>query len=172
MIVFIISTIGCCIYRFKKRREFRRDLNIIYGRNYLPEDYDRNNDGSGRVELNKEDLMDEFEIQRRKKEKGNESCQFCNKKPGIFKCDCGCIVCKEHSKLKNMEKDGKQIKVCFKCEKIANQVNPIKYDCNICMEKKNSVAHFKCGCSLTVCQNCYVKCKLSSSKCPGCRALI
>ena len=48
----------------------------------------------------------------------------------------------------------------------------IEYNCHICMEKNNSLAHFKCGCSLEVCQKCYVKCKLMSNKCPGCRAII
>ena len=148
-------------------------MNIIYVRNNntnLPQIYDR--EGTGRKIVNKEDLIDEFEIQRRKKEKGNELCQFCQKKTGTYKCDCGCIVCKDHSKLKSMEKEGKQVKVCFKCKKVVNRVDPIEYNCHICMEKNNSLAHFKCSCSLEVCQKCYVKCKLINNKCPGCRAII
>ena len=173
VLVFVILImgviIGRCIYR-KKRRNFNVERND--GIINLPQIYDRNNEGTMRDILTKEDLIEEFEIQSKKMEKGNELCCFCNKKAGKFKCDCGCIVCKEHSELKNIEKDGKRIKVCFKCEKVVNQVNLIKYDCHICMEKNNVVAHFRCGCSLEVCQNCYVKSKLNSNKCPGCRAII
>ena len=169
-----MSLIGCCIYRIIKRREFRRRFNVRRNIDIsnLPHIYDIYNEGTARDKLIKEYLMEEFIIQSRKMEKGNELCYFCNKKEGKFKCDCGCILCKEHSELKKTEKDGKQVKVCFKCEKVVNKVNQIKYDCHICMEKNNTVAHFKCGCSLEVCQKCYVKCKLNSNKCPGCRAII
>ena len=34
---------------------------------------------------------------------------FCNKKPGKYNCDCEWILCKEHSVVKNIEKDGKNI---------------------------------------------------------------
>ena len=71
-----------------------------------------------------------------------------------------------------MEGDGENYKVCFACGKIVKKVSPIKYDCNICMVKKLNVAHFKCKCSLLVCKDCYIKCKMGSDKCPGCRALI
>ena len=135
--------------------------------------YSRNGLGnSGRVEFNKEEVADEYEKQKKKKEKGNQMCQFCKKKLGRFKCDCGCIVCKEHSSLKNMEGEGENYKICFACKKIVKKVTPIKYSCHICMQKKISVAHFKCGCALEVCKDCYIKCKMGSNKCPGCRATI
>jgi hypothetical protein len=105
-------------------------------------------------------------------EKGKKLLCKCCKKPGRFKCDCGCIVCKEHSSLKQVQGDGETYKVCFACNKIVKKVNQIKYDCHICMQKKLSVVHFKCGCSLEVCKDCYIKCKMSNNKCPGCRAVI
>ena len=122
--------------------------------------------------IQKEDLEDEFDIQRRKMEKGRQMCQFCKKKVGTFVCDCGCIVCKEHSKLKIMEGEGEKLKVCFVCNKIVKKVDNIKYNCNICFQNSQYVCHFKCGCALEVCKNCYIKCKTGSNKCPGCRAII
>ena len=127
--------------------------------------------GSFRNVLSKDEIAEEYESQRTKNE-ARMICMFCKKKPGIYKCDCGCIVCKEHSLLKNIEKDGKKYKSCFNCEKNAGKVEAIKIECNICMQKKNSVAHFKCGCAIQVCKNCYVKCKMTNNKCPGYRAII
>ena len=82
------------------------------------------------------------------------------------------MVCKDHSSLKKQEGDGEIYKVCFVCDKIVKKVNPIKYPCHICFGKKISVCHFKCGCALEVCKDCYIKCKMQSNKCPGCRAII
>ena len=47
-----------------------------------------------------------------------------------------------------------------------------KNECNICLENKQPLMHFKCGCSLFVCKDCYNKCKRQNNKCPGCRAVI
>ena len=55
--------------------------------------------------------MDEFEKQKLKIEKGAQMCMFCKKKPGKYKCDCECVVCKEHSQLKKEEGDGESYKV-------------------------------------------------------------
>ena len=54
--------------------------------------------------------------------KGKITCMFCKKKPGKFECDCGCIVCKDHSTLKEMQTEGQIYKVCFNCEKIVKKV--------------------------------------------------
>ena len=177
LILLVICIISFCLYR-KKRREYRNRLMVRYsqdnnfGRINV---YQRNNigiDGSERPPLSKEELSEEFELQKNKTEKGFQACQFCKKKTGKFKCDCGCILCKEHSELKTIEGEGTNYKVCFACEKIVKKVIPIKNECNICMLKKLNVAHFKCKCSLIVCKECYIKCKMSNDKCPGCRALI
>ncbi len=127
---------------------------------------------SSRRSINKDEILDEFEKMKSKIEKGNQTCQFCKKKPGKYQCDCGCIVCKEHSLLKNVEQEGKNMKVCFNCGKPVQKVNPIKYDCNICFQKRINVVHFKCNCAILVCKDCYLKCRLESDKCPGCRSMI
>ena len=100
------------------------------------------------------------------------TCMYCMKKPGIYRCDCGCVVCKEHSMLKDIEKNGIKYKGCFRCEKIVKKVNLIKKECNICFQRKNVLVHFKCGCAFEVCKNCYIKIKMTGNKCPGCRGLI
>ena len=181
IIILIICIIAFCLYR-KKRYDYRRNL-LEMRRMYMSNQaggvinvYNRNpnaiEEGSDRIELSKEQLADEFEIQKNKMEKGHQMCKFCNKKAGKYKCDCGCIVCKEHSILKSMEGESENYKVCFACEKIVKKVAPIKYDCHICMQKKINVAHFKCECALEVCKDCYIKCKMANNKCPGCRAII
>ena len=78
--------------------------------------YNRN-DGSEtttRKQLTKEEIVEEFEKQKIKVEKGYEACQFCKTKPGKYKCDCDCVVCKEHSILKKVEGDGEEYKVMVK----------------------------------------------------------
>lgn len=174
-LLIIIGMISFCCYSRKKQLQIQQMRN-----EYINQDqtnnaqiYVRNElSGSFRSVINKDDLIEEFEMQKRKMKKGKITCMFCKKKPGKFECDCGCIVCKEHSSLKDMETEGKTYKVCYNCDKIVKKVNPIKYMCNICMQKKMSVVHFKCGCALEVCKECYVKCKMSNNKCPGCRAII
>jgi len=178
--IIIIGILSYCIYK-KRKNELRNEIRRIRHNQESPNnihiyrDRTRNNldvSGSSRSVLSKEELAEEFEKQKRKMEKGNQMCQFCKKKPGKFKCDCGCIVCKVHSSLKNMEGDGENYKVCYVCEKIVKKVSAIKYKCNICFIDKLSVVHFKCGCALEVCKTCYIKCKMENNKCPGCRALI
>ena len=121
--------------------------------------------------LNEKILNEEFEEQKLKKEKAEPLCQFCKKNIGKYICECGCIVCVEHSKLKDVEKNKEKYKVCFVCGKKVNKVKP-KYNCEICMDDVLCVAHFKCNCALEVCNKCYVKCKIESDKCPACRKQI
>ena len=178
IVIILIAVISYCIYRKRKtdllinnrRRRFTNGNNVhIYAeRNNERLDYS----GSIRSALSKDDLADEFELERRKIEKGRQVCQYCKKKIGKFTCDCGCIVCKEHSNLKQEQGDKGIIKVCFVCGKVVKKVTMIKYQCHICFQNKISVTHFKCGCALEVCKSCYIKCKLGSDKCPGCRAII
>ena len=173
--LFIILIVCFCYYRQKlieRRRQLERELRqqhiIPYNMNM-----NMNLDGSDSHRIiNKESILDEFENSTKKTEKGNQPCQYCKKKPGKFQCDCGCIVCKDHSVLNEVEENGKKINVCFNCGKQVKKVNPVKYECNICLQKKNNVVHFKCECALVVCKDCYVKCRMESDKCPGCRALI
>ena len=138
----------------------------------------RNNGNNGdlsssrRPALGKNEAREEFEMLRLKNNKGQMTCMVCHKKPGTYKCDCGCIVCKEHSKLKTIEDNGVKYKGCNNCEKIVNKVTPIKFECNICLQMKDVVVHFKCGCAFEVCKSCYVKIKTTSDKCPGCRGPI
>ena len=135
----------------------------------------RNNSGlssSRRPVLRKSEVIEEFEMLRLQNNKGKITCMFCHKKPGTYKCDCGCVVCKEHSKLKTIEENGVKYQGCYNCEKVVKNVTPIKIECNICLQRKNVVVHFKCGCAFEVCKNCYVKIKMTSNKCPGCRGPI
>jgi hypothetical protein len=169
--LFIILIICFCYYRQKlieRRRELMREING----NVIPYRGENGLEDSSRRSINKDEILDEFEKMKSKIEKGNQTCQFCKKKPGKYQCDCGCIVCKEHSLLKNVEQEGKNMKVCFNCGKPVQKVNPIKYDCNICFQKRINVVHFKCNCAILVCKDCYLKCRLESDKCPGCRSMI
>ena len=167
-LIMLISIISLCIYR-KKRFDFRNEIMRLRQEANSVSLYNRSAiERSARQEINKEEIADEFEIQKRKMEKKSQMCQYCKKKIGKFKGDCGCILCKEHSTFNNVE--GKN--VCHSCKKKIKKVTQIKYPCHICLQKKLSVAHFKCGCALEVCKDCYIKCKSSSNKCPGCRAII
>ena len=171
IIILIIVIVFCCICRIGRNE--RRDIPFIPGRNIninMSND-EFNFNRSERRAIRKEVLEEEFEILKRKKEK-NQICQFCKKNEGKYICDYGCIVCKEHSNLNENEGDIQNNKVCFVCKRIVKNVTPIEYNCNICFQKKINLAHFKCGCSLKVCKVCYIKCKMMSNKCPGCRAII
>ena len=180
ILISIIGILSYCIYK-KRKNELRNEImrmrydnqgnNVSIYRNIRSNNH-LDVSGSSRSIMSKEDLADEFEIQKRKLEKGKKMCQFCKKKEGKYTCDCGCIVCKEHSMLKKVEGDGENYKVCFACGKIVKKVKANKYQCHICFQEKLAVAHFKCGCALEVCKTCYIKCKMSKNKCPACRAII
>ena len=177
-LVIIISIITFFVYK-KKRSEYRRQLQALRAQNpnyqgdsNMVNIYYRDRESERPIEVTKEQIGEEFETIKRKTEKGSQMCQYCKKKAGKYKCDCGCVVCKEHSSLKEMEGDGENYKVCYACGKIVKKVSPIKYNCHICMESRMTVVHFKCGCAIEVCKDCYIKCKLNSNKCPGCRAVI
>ena len=179
-LILAIFIICFCWYKQKKIQERQEIMRMRIAQGMASgnlnnvEIYNRSMEeaSSQRIPMSKELILDEFEKQKLKIEKGAQMCMFCKKKPGKYKCDCECVVCKEHSQLKKEEGDGESYKVCFNCGKVVKKVTPIKEQCNICFEKKISLVHFKCDCALLVCKDCYLKCKLESDKCPGCRAKI
>ena len=175
--VFLILALLVICFCWYKQKNIQERQEII--RNRIAQGnignvaiYNRNSEESSRKKLTQEEIVEEFEKQKLKTEKGFEACQFCKKKPGKYRCDCNCVVCKEHSLLRKEEGDGENYKVCYNCGKVVKKVTPIKKQCNICFEKKITLVHFKCECALLVCKDCYVKCRLESDKCPGCRAKI
>ena len=178
IIIFVILALFIIFFCWYKQKKIQERHEII--RNRITQGnidnmtiYNRQEiESSGRKELTKEEILEDFEKQKIKTEKGFEACQFCKTKPGKYKCDCNCVVCKEHSLLKKQEGDGEEYKVCFNCGKIVKKVSPIKKECNICFGKKITLVHFQCNCAIMVCKDCYLKCKMESDKCPGCRAKI
>ena len=175
-VLLFVALIVCFCYYRKKLVERRRNLmREMYAQgndpNVIPYMNQNGLDSSQRV-INKDEILDEFEKKKIKMEKGNQQCQFCKKKPGKYQCDCGCVVCKDHSNLKTVEEQGQNVKVCFNCGKVVKKVTQIKYDCNICLQKRVTVVHFKCECAFVVCKDCYLKCRMESNKCPACRAII
>ena len=184
LIFIILIAIGVIFYFICAKRTNARNIQINPYSNDQQDDIQSNYPqiennideicfpNSIRAILSKDELAEEYESQKRKTSKPRMPCMFCKKKPGNFKCDCGCIVCKDHSELKELGNQGEKYKVCLNCGKKVDKITAIKYFCNICMQDKPSVVHFKCGCSMEVCKNCYIKCKMSNDKCPGCRAII
>ena len=116
-------------------------------------------------------LSNEFNRQKIKLQK-NKMCQICKKNIGKYIGDCGCIVCQKHSNLENVIKKEENYKFCPKCGKMIKNLSLIKNNCHICLQEVLSVCHFKCGCAIEVCENCYINCKKKKKKCPGCRANI
>ena len=173
-LVLIFSLTIFIVYKYRRRNlpisnnSISRN-NRINNENIIRIENIGNSQSSGRKKFNKEELEDEFEIQKRKMSKGYQICQFCKKKPGKFTCDYGCILCKEHSILNIIKENDEEKKICISCKKVVKDVTPIQKKCNICLQVKSSIAHFKCQCSLEVCKDCYIKCKMSSPTCPGCR---
>ena len=74
---------------------------------------------------------------------------------------------KEHSTL-NKEKPNH---FCINCTKEVNKIEIIN-ECNICLEDKEDLGHFKCGCTFKVCKDCYFNIKKKDNKCPACRGKI
>ena len=189
-LIIAIFIICFCWYKQKRIHEqqelirnriLQRNIDnmVIYNRNMENE-----NDSTTRKQLTKEEIEEEYEKYKIKSEKGFQVCQFCKKKPGKFKCDCECIVCEDHKQLKNEQGEGEEYKVCFNCGKIVKKVIELKpsksnkknkenkQQCNICLQMKSDLAHFQCGCAFIVCKECYIKCRIDSDKCPGCRAKV
>ena len=109
----------------------------------------------------------EFEIQKEMLEKEYDFCDYCKFNPGKYKSDCCCILCKEHS-IFDKEKPNH---FCINCAKEVNKIEIIN-ECNICLEEKEDLGHFKCGCSFKVCKDCYFNIKKKDNKCPACRGKI
>ncbi len=173
-LVLIFTLIMFFVYKYRRRNNYLDSNSISRNNRFNNDNIVRiqnidNSQSSGRNKFKKEELEDEFEIQKRKMSKGYQICQFCQKKPGKFMCDNGCVLCKEHSVLNIVKENDEEKKECISCKKVVKGVTPIQKKCNICLQVKSSVAHFKCKCSLEVCKDCYVKCKMSSPTCPGCR---
>lgn len=125
-------------------------------------------------EMNPEKMIEKYEgefisnkIQYDEKETG--MCQYCNCRPARYLSDCGCKLCKEHSKPVKDENEVDNNKKCPRCMKIVYKVQLIKMKCGICLEDKTKLAKFNCHCALMVCKDCYVKCKMTGKTCPACR---
>ena len=110
-----------------------------------------------------ENYEKEFNEKIGKQEKVGNPCSFCSCKPARYKGDCGCFLCKEHSKT---SRDNKK---CIHCEKVIHKLSELKSECGICFQQKKFVTNFKCGCALLVCKECYIKCKMINPHCPACR---
>ena len=59
-------------------------------------------------------------------------------------------------------------KKCPSCQKYFEAYKQVAQQCEICFEITSKVFHFKCGCALTVCKNCFNRI-IVNRKCPGCR---
>ena len=57
---------------------------------------------------------------------------------------------------------------CPCCLKFFEAHKQIAQQCEICFETTTKIFHFKCGCALSVCKNCFNKI-IVNRKCPGCR---
>ena len=112
-------------------------------------------------------LSNEFDRLKIKNEE--KICQICKNKNGKYIGDCGCVVCEKHSNFTSIIKDEGKFKICFNCGKLIKNIMFIKNICNICFQEVSSLCHFKCCCTLKVCENCFIKCKKLNNKCPNCR---
>ena len=157
------------VYNNKKNQQnLRQNQARSRGENTVNVYSERRNSTERNIQNVEEQLNDEFDQQKLLIEKGEVPCDFCGKKFGKYINDCGCVLCKEHSKLKSIEGENGKYDACFNCEKMVKVVVP-KYVCQICMHNRLALAHFKCNCALEVCKKCYIKCKMGSQKCPACR---
>ena len=59
-------------------------------------------------------------------------------------------------------------KKCPCCSKYFETHRQIAQQCEICFDITMKIFHFKCGCTLSVCKNCYNKI-IVTRRCPGCR---
>ena len=94
----------------------------------------------------------------------NNLCEYCHLKKGIEKKNCGCFLCEEHNKPKEIISKDDKILQCIKCGYISKDIE----ECKICFEYKR-LKHFKCGCNGKVCNECYEKILKDKKNCPFCR---
>ena len=59
-------------------------------------------------------------------------------------------------------------KKCPCCSKYFETHRQFAQQCEICFDITMKIFHFKCGCTLSVCKNCYNKI-IVTRRCPGCR---
>ena len=192
--LFFICIIGVPIYIFCKKKIHNNNINTNINNNITRNfvNYNNNNNNNRvlpprqitvqnnnninnivvehntvRSEENLLNINREFDIQKEALEKEYDFCDYCKFNPAKYKSDCGCILCKEHSKLNNEKPNH----FCINCEKEVNNIE-LMNECNICLEEKEDLGHFKCGCAFKVCKDCYFNIKKKDNKCPACRGQI
>ena len=177
-VFFVVIIIIICAKKKKKkqstnqRRVNRNNLNNINNININLNISNLNEQriSSNEIILNENELSDEFNRLKIKFE--NKLCQVCKIEKGKYIGDCGCVVCQKHSNFKEVINDEGKLKICFNCGKTIKDLKLIKTSCQICLEEVPSLCHFKCGCAIEVCENCYIKCRKDSKRCPACRGNI
>ena len=102
----------------------------------------------------------------------NNLCVYCHRKVGTERRNCGCLLCEEHKKPKEIIKNGDRILQCIKCGEMIVNKGKVNEGCEICLEVNRILKHFRCGCNGKVCNNCYQRILRERETCPFCRKSI
>ncbi len=153
----------------KSSLDLNKDFNIIVRRNLNNHNIHVNNINDNFMLKN---LSDEFLINEFEKNKiiinedniENKKCDNCLVNITNVKLNCNCFICFDCLKKEELNKK------CPKCKKGINNIQQIT--CGICFGNKKEISKFKCGCSLVVCFECYIKWRKENNFCPACRNLI
>lgn len=167
---FIIGVVlYCLMHPVKSSLDLNKDFNIIIRRNLNNHNIHVNNINDNFMLKN---LSDEFLINEFEKNKiiinedniENKKCDNCLVNITNVKLNCNCFICFDCLKKEELNKK------CPKCKKGINNIQQIT--CGICFGNKKEISKFKCGCSLVVCFECYIKWRKENNFCPACRNLI
>lgn len=158
--VVIIIVVFLCLSKGNELRRYkfvRLALNINEGFKELKEEDDNH------IELHNNNRI-QYDTRESNEQLTSESnkmiCDYCLLEVGVIRLNCGCYLCKAHkSEIEN--------KTCPVCKKQFDNISMIK--CEICNKnEEGDLKKAKCGCLLSICNDCLSKINERRVECPSC----
>lgn len=174
------TLIYCCCFKKKQNGGGVNEINVAVQLPSLSGENKNNNLN------NKEDYVEYEKIEEKNglqyyNDEGNNNprtneqkiCQQCKLEKAFFQLSCGCCLCQAHiGKLEQLvDNTATGFEKCPVCGNLISSVKQILHECGICLENKECVFKFNCGCKFEFCASCSEK-VAKSGICPGCRKQI
>ena len=170
--------IYCCYFKRRKQNENRvSEINVAV---QLPSlsDENKNNNYNNKEDYGEYQKIDEknglqcYKVESNNNSRNNEKkiCQQCKLEKAFFQLSCGCCLCRDHiGKLEQLvDHTATGFEKCPVCGNLISSVKQILHECGVCLENKECVFKFNCGCKFEICAGCSEK-VAKSGICPGCR---
>ena len=164
--VIIIIVVFVCLSKGNILRQYklvRLALNINEGITELHEEDDTNielqNNNSNKLQYDARESHENLTSESSEK----MICDYCLLEVGVIRLNCGCYLCKAHRSLI----DNNEKRSCPVCKKSIDKISMVK--CEMCNKnEEGELKKTKCGCVLSICNECLSKVNESKVECPSC----